>query len=172
MKRNRQLFLAALLVTLFGAALTGYYRITIQGTTGSSIVNDTFFTGQDCFPTGPASALDLRIVSDSTGMPVNGDTIDAVDIDGCVFSVNHTETQVVHIVQFAAGQGGWSTPIFPPGAVVGGTLNVTVSYQGATYHFVVDNPFPPSGSECVTLRVPSGNVTNVAEELPGQGCPS
>jgi len=48
--------------------------------------------------------------------------------------------------------------MFPTEATVGGGLNITVTYQGKTYNFA--GYYPPVGTDCVTLSVPSGNLSS------------
>jgi hypothetical protein len=93
---------------------------------------------------------------------VSGETINAVGKDECVPVITQegAETQVIYIDRFSVGPSGWLMPVFPSEAVVGGSLNFTVDYQGATYNFFVNIPYPPIGTNCVTLHVPSGNVTS------------
>lgn len=180
-----------MVVTLPAVGLVGYYEVT-QGTTtantgfvtgtgtGADSAGDTFLT--HCSITG-VGGFQLRVVSDSTGAPVSGETINAVDTLGCVVastsrvtvtlssSTTSTvgqsgETQVVHLRNFSVGQGGWLTPVFPNQATPGGQLNFTVTYQGGTYNFSA--LVPPVGTSCVTLHVPSGNVT-ARVAMNGQG---
>jgi len=121
---------------------------TIYYSTSSS--SDTFFTSS-CSITGIAG-LQFRIVSDSSGTPVNVTTITAVDRLGC-----DSEQQVVYLNTFSVTQGGWMTPVFPSQAQPGGQLNFTITYQGKAYNFSAG--VAPVGTACVTLHVPSGNVT-------------
>jgi hypothetical protein len=111
---------------------------------------DTFFTSS-CVITG-IGGFEFRVVSDSTGLPVSGENISAIDRLGC-----NVDTQVVYINHFNTTQGGWLTPVFPSQALPGGGLDFTVVYEGQTYTFTTG--VPPIGSACVTLYVPSGNVT-------------
>jgi hypothetical protein len=119
--------------------------------TGTSVnsASDTYLTS--CSVTG-IGGFELRVVSDSTGAPVSGETINAVDRLGC-----NDQTQVVYLNNFYEGEGGWLTPVFPNQAEPGGELSFTVIYQGGTYKF--SSEVPPIGTACVTLHVPSGNVT-------------
>jgi hypothetical protein len=161
MTRNAQVFLGALVAALLAGGLLGYYEVTTgtatrqAPTTGSvtgTIVSgsDTFFS---CSITG-IGGFELLVASDSTGGPVNGESIDAVDHLGC-----NSSQQVVYLDNFTAGRGGWLTPVFPIQAEPGGELNFTVTYQGRTYGFSAG--VPPIGTSCVTLHVPSGNVTRL-----------
>jgi hypothetical protein len=120
----------------------------VTGTSTGSVTN-TYLVS--CSVTG-VGGLGLRILSDSTRSPVAGETISAVDTLGC-----NNEEQVVYITSFLEGKGGWLTPVFPPQATPGGSLNFTVNFQGQPYKFSVDAP--PVGTSCVTLQVPSGNLT-------------
>jgi hypothetical protein len=117
---------------------------------------DKFLT--KCVVTG-AGGLQLQVVSDSNGVAVSGATINATDNLGCNIIGQTAETQVVHVVTFEIRAGGWLTPVFPNQATPAGELNLTVSYEGATYDFLVQ--VPPLGVSCVTLHVPSGNVTRL-----------
>jgi len=110
---------------------------------------DTFFTN-GCVITG-IGGFEFRVLSDS-GESVNGATITAIDRLSC-----NGDWQVVYINNFSPMQGGWSEPVFPSQAEPGGELNFTVVYQGGTYAFGAF--VPPMGTNCVTLHVPSGNVT-------------
>jgi len=150
---------------LLVVAFVGYYEVTRTSTslstgfvtgTSFSAASDTFLT--QCSVTG-VGGFELRVVSDSTGAPVSGETINAVDKLVCVPVITQegAETQVVHLDNFSAGQGGWLTPVFPAQATPGGELNFTVSYKGSTYNFTA--AVPPIGTACLTLHVPSGSVT-------------
>ncbi|HVB95493.1 MAG TPA: hypothetical protein VND41_02685 [Nitrososphaerales archaeon] len=143
--------------TRVGTWLTTSY---LNGTSVNSS-SDTFFTASTCSqPTGGGGGFELRVVSDSAGTPVSGETINAVGKDECVPQGAAAETQVVYIDRFSVGPGGWLMPVFPSDAEVGGSLNFTVAYQGATYNFFVNVPYPPIGSNCVTFHIPSGSVTS------------
>lgn len=141
----------ATLTTLVVTTLTQTETIMVYPSTGS---NDTFLTS--CTVTG-ISALEFRIVSDSSGVPISGETITAVDKLGCDIVGQPSETQTVYLTSFASAAGGWLTPVWPQQAQPGGQLTFTVTYQGATYTFV--EYVPPIGTLCATLHVPSGNVT-------------
>jgi hypothetical protein len=123
---------------------------TVSGTSVDS--SDTYLTS--CSISG-AGALQLRVVSELTGGPVSGEMINAVDILGC-----NEETQVVYLDNFTVGPDGWLTPVFPDQAAPAGKLSFTVTYEGETYNF--STVIPPMGTSCVTLQVPSGNVTSSA----------
>ena len=125
--------------------------------TGTSVAdgNDTFLPPNFlCYPS--IGGFQLRIVSDSSGTPVTGEAINATGTLG-VDCNGQLEIQVVHIYRFSIGQMGWLMPIFPSQALEGGNLNFTVAYQGKTYNFAAG--FPPVGTDCATLSVPSGTVT-------------
>jgi hypothetical protein len=121
---------------------------SVTGTSARSATN-TFFT--NCSITG-IGGFELLVASDSTGAPVSGESVNAVDRLGC-----GSAQQVVYLDNFTVGRGGWLTPIFPEQATPGGQLNFTVAYQGRTYNFA--SSVPPIGTACVTLHVPSGRVT-------------
>jgi len=142
----------ATIITTNGTARSTYCLTSLV--TSVNTARDVFLTS--CTVTG-IGGFALRVISDSTGAPVSGVTISAVDTLGCDILGQSPQTQVVHISNFSAGQGGWLTPIFPSQAMPGGELNFTVTYQGRTYNFVAG--VPPIGTNCVTLHLPSGNVT-------------
>jgi len=64
----------------------------------------------------------------------------------------------MHIKKFQTEKDGWLMPVFPSVAIAGGNLNITLVYQGRTYSFSAG--YPPVGSNCATVSVPSGNVNN------------
>jgi hypothetical protein len=99
--------------------------------------------------------FEFRVVSDSTGALVSGETIKAVDRLGC-----NGENQVVYLDYFPESQegGGWLVPDFPTQATPAGQLSFNISYQGGTYNFTVD--IPPIGTNCVTFLVPSGGMNS------------
>lgn len=121
-----------------------------ESVTGTSVdsASDVFIS---CVITG-VGGFALIVVSDSTGAPVQGESINAVDTLGC-----GNVDQVVYLNDFTVEPGGWLTPVFPSQATPAGGLNFTVIYQGRTYNFSA--AVSPIGSECVTLHVPSGKVT-------------
>ena len=143
--------LAILVVAFLVAGLFGYYEVTTRTGVSVSSASDTFFT-VSCSITG-VGGLELRIVADSTGALVSGETISAIDRLGC-----DGESQVVHLDNFSEGQGGWVTPVFPSQAIPEGELSFTVTYQGGTRNFSAS--VPPIGTSCLTLHVPSGSVTS------------
>jgi hypothetical protein len=164
-----------LVVVLVGVSLFGYYETRARTTTTSSInkpttttvstvtsaksvigtsvdsANDTFITDVECLLDNGAGRVELLIVSDSTGAPVNGESINAVDDYPC------GNGQLLYINNFTVGMDGWLNPVLPSPASYVGSLNFTVTYQGATYQVPVY--YPPMGILCATLHVPSGNVT-------------
>ena len=138
---------------------------SVQYVTGISFTNATDVYLTTCVVTG-IGGLELRIVSDSTNASVSGEVVNAVDTLGCDIVGNPPETQIVHIDSFSVGQEGWLTPVFPNQAESGGQLSFTVVYQGSTYHFTAT--VPPIGTSCVTLHVPSANLTTTSV-MNGQG---
>jgi len=174
MSRSTSVFVIVVLLTLLAVAILGNENqgattsaesrsqsaTTRQTTPSSSVVitatkignvSDTYFANS-CVITG-VGGFAFRVVSDSTGSPVSGETIGAVGRLGC-----NNEVQVVNIESFSVGQDGWITPNFPTGATPAGGLNLTVFYQGGAFNFTAGPS--PIGSECVTLHVPSGRVTS------------
>jgi hypothetical protein len=170
MKSSTRLILSVLVVVLLTGGLIGYYEITGETNKTSSVTvgqssttNPTLVTGTSvatasdtlftvsCSITG-IGGFGLLVVADSTGAPVGGETVNAVDYLGC-----GSMPQVVYLNNFTVGQDGWLTPVFPAQATPGGVLNFTVVYQGHAYDFRTSIAFV--GSNCVTLQVPSGTVT-------------
>jgi hypothetical protein len=129
--------------------------------TGTSVnsANDVFFTAT-CVITGVGDFA-LRVVSDSTGAPVSGESINAVGHLGC-----GPMPQVVYLNNFTVEQGGWLSPVWPSQATPAGGLNFTLIYQGRTYNFSAGVSF--IGSSCVTLHLPSANVTTTTA-MNGEG---
>ncbi len=148
-----------------GSSSTSSSTTNVQSVTGTSVdsASDTYLTS--CFPSS-IGGFQFLIISDSTGAPVGGETVNAVDTLGCDIVGQPPETQTVYLDNFTVGQGGWLTPVFPNQALAGGKLTFTVIYQGETYAFSAT--VPPLGTSCVTLRVPSGNVTT-ASVVNGEG---
>ena len=146
MARRTQWVVFALIVILVAAGYVGYYESTV-GT------NNTY---ANCVISG-VGGFEFRVISASTGAPISGATIKAVDTFGC-----SGESQVIYVGNFSEslGGGGWLVPDFPSLAVPAGQLSFTVAYQGATYSF--SGSFPPIGTSCVTLSIPSGNVTTTS----------
>ena len=135
--------IAAIAVASIGSV---YYITTEPGS------RDTFFT--TCHVTGQGSLV-LKVISDSTGTPVSGETVIGVlrsqsTCDG------HSETQVVHITNFTQAGKGWLAPSLPSEAQGFGTVGITVGYGGTTYN--LSAVIHPASLNCITLRVPSGNV--------------
>lgn len=151
--------------------LTISSTVTLISTTTLSPSVTSFVTGTNvtaantyltsCSVTG-IGGFELRIVSDSTNSPVSGETVNAVATLGC-----DSQTQVIYLNNFSESQGGWLTPVFPNQAEPGNQLSFTVVYQGATYKLT--GLVPPVGTACVTLHVPSGNVTRVTN-MSGGSC--
>ena len=124
---------------------------SVQTSSSSTISTNVFFS-TTCVISS-VGGFEFRVVSDSMGSPVNASSISAVDRVGC-----NNENQVVYLTQFSYSGDGWIVPIFPSQATVGGGLNITVTYEGKTYNFV--GYYPSVGTDCVTLSIPSGNVSS------------
>ena len=132
---------------------------SVSTTTTTSFITKTSLATQSntyvtsCIITG-VGGFEFRVVSDSTGAPVTGETITAVDRLGC-----GSLPQVVYLDNFSESQGGggWLVPDFPTQATPAGGLSFTITYLGGTYTFTAS--IPPVGTHCATLYVPSGNVT-------------
>jgi len=157
-----------LIVAIFAGAGVGFLVGTanvdtitsVSTTTATSIITKTSLATQSdtyvtsCVITG-IGGFEFRVVSDSTGAFVSGETIRAVDLLGC-----NNENQVVYLDNFSEsqGDGGWLVPDFPSQATPAGQLSFTITYQGETYDFTAY--IPPIGTNCATFHVPSGNVSS------------
>jgi hypothetical protein len=159
---------SALSYASFGSTVTK--TVTATPTAGGSVTGASVNTSSDTYLTtcsvSGVGGLQLRILSDSSGLSVSGEAVSAVERLGCDTAGGTGETQVVYLDNFSVGQGGWLTPVFPNQATPGGQLSFTVMYQGETYSFSA--AISPTGTSCVTLHVPSGNVTT-AMVMNGQG---
>jgi hypothetical protein len=122
-------------------------------------IRDTFFT--TCHVTGQGSLV-LKVISDSTGTPVSGETVMGV-LRSQATCDEHTETQVVHFTNFTRVGGGWLSPRLPNGAQWFGTFSMTVGYDGKTYSISAD--IHPATLTCILLRVPSGSVNTTFSYL-------
>ncbi|HUH99499.1 MAG TPA: hypothetical protein VLY65_00510 [Nitrososphaerales archaeon] len=89
-------------------------------------------------------------MSDSNGLPVSGETVNEIYSSSCSNQTS-SETEVVYVRTFTVGPDGWIYNSDYPGG------NFTAVYDGMTYTF--SGAAPPIGISCVTLHVPSGNVT-------------
>ena len=107
-----------------------------------------------CSITG-VGGFEFKVVSDSTGAPISGETITAINRLGC-----DDENQVVYLHNFSESQGGggWLVPDFPSQATPAGQLSFTILYQGGTYYFTAY--VAPVGTNCATFYIPSGNITS------------
>jgi len=107
-------------------------------------------------PQGPVvvRGFEFKVVSDSTGAPISGETITAIDRLGY-----NEQNQVVYLDNFSESQGGggWLVPDFPSQATPAGGLSFTIAYQGETYYFTAY--VAPVGTNCATFYIPSGNIT-------------
>ncbi len=136
---------------LANSSLTTTSTVTTPTATVSANSTNTFFS-TSCSISG-VGGFAFRLVSDSTGAPVTAVNMSAVDRLGC-----NNENQVLYLDSFSSLGDGWLTPVFPSQATVGGSLNITVTFEGRVYNFAGD--YPPVGTDCVTLSLPSGNVTS------------
>jgi len=115
---------------------------------------DTFLS--PCAVSG-VGALELNVVHDSNGTPVQGETVGAV-LRTAATCAGQAQTQVVYVTNFTQGRDGWISPVLPTHAVNAGGYDFTVEYAGKTYNFAAQVQLV--SLTCVTLRVPSGNVTS------------
>jgi len=100
-----------------------------------------------------SAALELQVVSDATGMPVQqgAPAVSAVYRTGCAGN-GFQESETLYLERVSEGSSGWFD--FP---ITLGAYNFTVSYAGHTYLFPGGSY--PDSTTCVTLAVPSGTVT-------------
>jgi hypothetical protein len=146
------LVLTVAVVAMLAGGFFAYYESTTGTGKSTSSLSNTYLTS--CTIVG-IGAFEFRVVSDSTGARISGETIKAVDRLGC-----NGQNQVVYLDNFSEsqGSGGWLVPDFPSQATPAGKLSFTVSYQGGTYNFTTY--VPPIGTNCATFHIPSGNVTS------------
>ena len=137
--------------TLTGAISSWTVTNCNSGLQTSTSESNTYLT--NCVITG-VGGFEFRVVSDSTGALVSGETTKAVDEVTC-----NGETQVVYLDNFSESQGGggWLVPDWPGEATPAGGLSFTISYQGEIYNFTAG--IPPIGTNCATFYIPSGNLT-------------
>jgi hypothetical protein len=170
MQRKKKLLVAVAVLALTLATLIGvFYSEERNPPTSSQTHADTFFT--ICAHITGYGFIEVRVVSDSSGVPVQGAKMSGVLSGLCETRrqlnvtntagydyVSTTETQVIYVDNFTmAGQGGWLAPILPDRAQGFGSFKFDVRYGGRTYSFSAG--IRPISITCVTLRVPSGNVT-------------
>ena len=138
-------------VTLVSTYTTTYLYSTYTTTysTNSTYVN-TFFTNSCVITAG--GGFQFRVLSDSTGAPVNPTSAIAVNSVSC-----NSEPQVVYTNVFLYLGGGWYAPVLPTQATYAGGFTVTLTYAGKTYNF--SGAGAPIGTDCITLHVPSGNMS-------------
>lgn len=156
---RQTLFFAAAVVAVVAVAAAGYIFVVAGGGRGAPS-GDTYLAS--CVVTG-VGGFEFRVLSATTGEPVQGANVTAVDTLGC-----NSENQVVHIEAFspAPGGGGWMIPAFPAEATPAGVLTFTVTYGGSTYHFSAD--IPQVGTDCATFEVPTG-ATTTTDVMNGNG---
>lgn len=153
---------SAMIVVLLAVGLVAHYEFTV-GTARSVSQSNTYLTS--CTVSG-VGGFEFRVVSFSTGATIplskgpgpsysTGAAIKAVDRLGC-----NGENQIVYLDSFSDSQGGggWLVPDFPSQATPGGQLSFTITYGGVPYIFTTY--IPPIGTNCVTFRVPSDNMTS------------
>lgn len=143
------------------AAITEFSSATSSSTsnsssteyvTGTSVTETDIFFTTDCpLPTTAGGSLELRVVSDSSGLSVSVEYVNEINSDSCS-NQTFSETQVVYVRTFTVGPGGWLYNNAYPGGLF------TVVYEGRIYTF--SGAAPPLGTNCLTLHVPSGNVTS------------
>jgi len=131
-----------------------YWNVTNcnVGLQTSTSQSNTYLTS--CSITG-VGGFEFKVVSDSTGVPISGETITAIDRLGC-----NEQNQVVYLDNFSESQGGggWLVPDFPSQATPAGGLSFTIMYQGETSYFTAS--VAPVGTNCATFYIPSGNMTS------------
>src|SRR5450759_4745321 len=159
MVRRRNAVITVVVIVLVAGPLIGYEFVL--GTTGRFVAGTSVDTNSDilaenCNHILGDGALELQVVYDVVGIPVHGESINAVGMLGCEFNGN-AQTQVAYLNNFTIGSFGWLSPVFPSHTVPQGNLNFMVKYLGSTYRFTA--AIPPIGVTCVTLRVPSGGVS-------------
>ncbi len=111
-----------------------------------------------------SAALELQVVSDATGLPVQqgAPAVSAVYRTGCAGN-GFQESQTLYLERVSEGSSGWFD--FP---ITLGAYNFTVSYAGLTYLFPGGSY--PDSTTCVTLAVPSGTVTQDRYQFSNYDC--
>ena len=111
-----------------------------------------------------SAALELQVVSDATGMPVQqgAAAVSAVYRTGCAGN-GFQESETLYLERVSEGSSGWFD--FP---ITLGAYNFTVSYAGHTYLFPGGSY--PDSTTCVTLAVPSGVVTLAQYQFSNYDC--
>jgi len=150
-RRNSFVVPALIVVALLAVGFAGYYAYS--GGLRNTYVSCTISAG----------GFEFRVVSDSTGAPITGDTIEAVDRLGCngQFQTVYLDSfsSPVYCCHFNETDGGWLVPNFPAQATWGGELSFTITYQGKTYDLSTTG-IPPVGTNCVTFKIPSGTMNS------------
>ena len=136
-------------------------NVTLSGSVTTPTGTNT--TASNCPPVGGAQ-MELQVVSDTTGMPVQQDApaVSAVFRTGCN-GIGGDWTDTLYFDRVSEGSSGW----FDLPSLVGG-LNFTVGYAGHAYSFRAGTY--PASTTCVTLAVPSGVVTVATYEFSDYHC--
>lgn len=174
MRRIARVLVTAAVAALLAVALFAYFAAsgpakTNTGAASGYVTGTSVETGEDTFLascTEVNAGFSLRVVSDSTGAPIAGESVNAEQRFGCTANAEQIGFQTVYLDNFSVGEGGWLTPVWPAQAFQAGMVNFTIAYQGKPYDFSAAVPL--IGWSCITLRVPSGNVTQVT--LPEAPC--
>ena len=111
------------------------------------------WTGAVCSDVGPPGGLYLRVLSESTGSPVEGANVTATNTPVYCDDGEPLDSNVTVI--FTTGSTEWYS-IYGEGP--DNSFAVTVDYAGQSHHFVAD--LTPESATCATLYLPSGR-TNV-----------
>lgn len=146
--------IAVAVVALLVVGFAAYYESTAGTRKNPGSPPNTYITS--CSITG-VGGFEFQVVSSTTGAPISGENITAVDRVDC-----GGQNQVVYLDSFSEskGGGGWLVPDYPIQAIPAGQLVFTIAYQGGTYSFTAY--VPPFGTNCVTFQIHSGNTTSTA----------
>lgn len=109
-------------------------------------------TASNCSVTGEG-AIFFRVVSDSSGQPVQGASLSGSETYGC-----GGEQESWSATGFEPQAGGWYSPALPAGAVAAGRFTITVQFSGHSYSDTA--LIAPLQVTCFTLSVPSGNYSD------------
>jgi hypothetical protein len=142
-------------------------RANVTPSSSTTTLTGTNTTASNCPPPGGV-LMQLQVVSDTTGMPVQQGTVavSAVYQTGCDVpgdaGILHLR-DTLYLERISEGSSGW----FDLPSLLGG-FNFTVGYAGHTYLFRTGSW--PASTTCVTLAVPSGVVTATTYELSNYDC--
>jgi hypothetical protein len=119
--------------------------------------------GTECPPMSIGRPMQLQVVSDIKGTPVQGTAqVSAVVETGC-HGMNINVQETLYFDKVSQGPSGW----FDLPNILG-AFNLTVSYGGHTYLFRTGSD--PGSTTCLVLAVPSGVVNLAVYQFSNYDC--